>query len=80
MSKDSIRWFDSYYSYEDNDKSKDLKKRAEKGEISVSSLIYSTTIKKIKTLFEVMPSYKQSFFQALCQIDDEAERQERQIV
>jgi hypothetical protein len=25
-----------------------------------------------------MPSYKQSFFQALCQIDDEAERQERQ--
>ena len=77
--KDSIRWFDSYKSYEDNDKSKDLKKRAEKGEISVSSLIYSTTIKKIKT-FEVMPSYKQSFFQALCQIDDEAERQERQNV
>ena len=79
MSKDSIRWFDSYYSYKDNDKSKDPKKRAEKEEISVSSLIYSTTIKKIKT-FEVLPSYKQSIFQAHCQIADEAERQERQNV
>ena len=74
MSKDSIRWFDSYYLYEDNDKSKDLGKRAEEEEISVSSLIYSTTIKRIKT-FEVMLSYTQSFFRLF-----EAERQERQNV